>query len=59
LGEWDGVDEIRLEAWDPAKFAEGVMAIAVQDVVQSNEHAQLVRRSAMLANSRIDAHERR
>jgi hypothetical protein len=39
LGEWDGVDEIRLEAWDPAKFAEGVMAIAVQDVVQSNEQA--------------------
>jgi hypothetical protein len=54
-----GVDEIRLKAWDATKFAEGVVAIAVRDVVQSNEQALLARRSVMLANSTIDVHEKR
>jgi hypothetical protein len=53
-----GMDEIRLKGWDPIKFAEGVVAIAVREVVQSNEQAQLARRSVMLANSTIDAHEK-
>jgi hypothetical protein len=54
-----GVDEIRLKAWDATKFAESVVAIAVRDVVQSNEQALSARRSVMLANSTIAVHERR
>jgi len=53
-----GVDEIHLKVWDPTKFAEGVVAIAVREVVQSDEQARLAHRSVMLANSTVDVHEK-
>ncbi len=50
----DSVNEIQLKAWDPQKFAEGVVAIAIRDVLQSEDLLRIAHQSVILANSTLD-----
>jgi hypothetical protein len=51
------VTEIHLKNWNPEKFAQGVVDVALRDLVQRPELARLVRQSVTLADSTIDVRE--
>ena len=56
----DGVvNEIRLTAWNPEKFAEGVVAVALRDVLHTDELAKIAHQSVVLADSTLDVREQR
>jgi len=52
-----GVVEVQLKNWNPEKFAEGVVVVAVRGVVQEEELAKVVHQSVVLADSTINARE--
>lgn len=52
-----GVTEIHLKSWDPEKFAEGVVVVAVRDVLRADDLARVVRQSVSLASSTVSVRE--
>jgi hypothetical protein len=52
-----GVTEVQLKSWNPEKFAEGVVVVAVRDVLRGDELARVVHQSVSLAASTINVHE--
>lgn len=52
-----GVTEVHLKSWNPEKFAEGVVVVAVRDVLRADELARVVHQSVSLAASTINVHE--
>ena len=49
--------EIHLKSWNPEKFAQGVVVVALRDVVPRTDLARLARQSVSLADSTIDVRE--
>jgi hypothetical protein len=49
--------EIHLKNWNPEKFAQGVVVVALRDLVHGQDLAKLAHQSVSLADSTIDAHE--
>ncbi|MFZ0800915.1 MAG: hypothetical protein WBQ09_01590 [Terriglobales bacterium] len=52
-----GVIEVHLKSWNPEKFAEGVVVVAVRDVLRSEDLARVVHQSVSLASSTVNVHE--
>jgi hypothetical protein len=52
-----GVTEVQLKSWNPEKFAEGVVVVAVRDVLRADELARVVHQSVSLASSTVNVHE--
>jgi len=50
----DSVNEIQLKAWNPEKFAEGVVAVAIREVLQNEDLLKIAHQSVVLANSTLD-----
>jgi len=53
------VSEIRLKSWNPEKFAEGVVVVAIRDVLPTDELAKIAHQSVVLADSTLDVRELR
>jgi hypothetical protein len=53
------VSEIRLKSWNPEKFAEGVVAVAIRDVLHADDLAKIAHQSVVLADSTLDVRELR
>lgn len=49
--------EIHLKNWNPEKFAQGVVVVALRDLVHGQDLAKLAHQSVSLADSTIDASE--
>jgi hypothetical protein len=49
--------EIHLKNWNPEMFAQGVMVVALRDLVQGQDLAKLAHQSVSLADSTIDVLE--
>ncbi|HWX92879.1 MAG TPA: hypothetical protein VNY29_09625 [Terriglobales bacterium] len=49
--------EIHLKNWNPEKFAQGVVVVALRDLVHGQDLARLAHQSVSLADSTIDARE--
>lgn len=49
--------EIHLKNWNPEKFAQGVMVVALRDLVHGQDLAKLAHQSVSLADSTIDVLE--
>jgi hypothetical protein len=52
-----GIAEIQLKTWNPEKFAEGVVVVAVRDVLRADELARVVHQSVSLAASTVNVRE--
>jgi hypothetical protein len=52
-----GVTEVHLKSWNPEKFAEGVVVVAVRDVLREEDLARVVHQSVSLASSTVNVHE--
>ncbi|HLW89383.1 MAG TPA: hypothetical protein VKR57_12890 [Terriglobales bacterium] len=52
-----GVTEVHLKSWDAEKFAEGVVVVAVRDLLRADELARVVHQSVSLAAATVDVHE--
>jgi hypothetical protein len=52
-----GVIEVQLKSWNPEKFAEGVVVVAVRDVLRADELARVVHQSVSLAASTVNVQE--
>jgi hypothetical protein len=52
-----GLIEVHLKFWNPEKFAEGVVVVAVREVLRADELARVVHQSVSLAASTISVHE--
>ncbi len=52
-----GVAEVHLKSWNPEKFAEGVVVVAVRDVLRADDLARVVHQSVSLAASTVNVHE--
>jgi hypothetical protein len=52
-----GVAEIHLKVWNPEKFAEGVVVVALRDVIRAEDLERLARQSASLAASTVNVSE--
>lgn len=52
-----GVTEVQLKSWNPEKFAEGVVVVAVRDVLREEDLARVVHQSVSLASSTVNVHE--
>ena len=53
----NSVFEIRLKSWNPEKFSQGVVLVAVNGLVQGEELNRVVRESVSLANSTLDVRQ--
>jgi len=53
------VNEIRLKSWNPEKFAEGVVVVAIRDVLHTDELERIAHQSVVLADSTLDVRELR
>lgn len=51
------VTEIHLKSWNPEKFAQGVVVVALRDLVPRPDLARLARLSVSLAGSTVDISE--
>jgi len=51
------VTEIHLKSWNPEKFAQGVVVVALREVVPRSDLARLARLSVSLAGSTVDISE--
>jgi len=49
--------EIHLKVWNPEKFAQGVVVVALRDLVPGTDLAKLARQSVSLADATIDVRE--
>lgn len=49
--------EIHLKNWNPEKFAQGVVVVALRDLVHAQDLAKLAHQSVSLADSTIDVRE--
>lgn len=52
-----GLTEVHLKSWNAEKFAEGVVVVAVRNVLQGDELAKLVHQSVALAGSTVSVRE--
>ena len=52
-----GANEIHLKSWNAEKFAQGVVVVAVKDMMQTEDVVRLAHRSVSLADSTIDVSE--
>jgi hypothetical protein len=52
-----GVTEVHLKSWNPEKFAEGVVIVAVRDVLRADELARVVHQSVSLAASTVNVQD--
>jgi len=52
-----GITEVHLKSWNPEKFAEGVVVVAVRDVLRADELARVVHQSVSLAASTVNVQE--
>jgi hypothetical protein len=52
-----GVTEIHLKSWNPEKFAEGVVVVAVRDVLRAEDVARVAHQSVSLAGSTVNVNE--
>jgi hypothetical protein len=52
-----GVSEVHLKSWNPEKFAEGVVIVAVRDVLRAEDLARVVHQSVSLASSTVNVHD--
>jgi hypothetical protein len=52
-----GVTEVHLKSWNPEKFAEGVVVVAIRDVLRADELARLVHQSVSLAAATVNVRE--
>jgi len=48
------IEELHLRSWDPEKFAQGVVVVALRDLVPRPDLARLARLSVTLAGSTVD-----
>jgi hypothetical protein len=53
------VAELHLKSWDPEKFAQGVVVVALRELVPRPDLARLARLSVTLAGSTVDVGELR
>ena len=53
------INEIRLKSWNPEKFAQGVVVVAVRDVLHPDDLAKIAHQSVVLADSTLDVRELR
>jgi hypothetical protein len=51
------VSEIHLKSWDPEKFAEGVVVVAIRDVLHGDDLEKIAHQSVILADSTLDVRE--
>ena len=51
--------EIHLKSWNPEKFSQGVVLVAVAGIVQADELNRVAHQSVSLANSTLDAREQK
>ena len=49
------IEELHLKSWDPEKFAQGVVVVALRELVPRPDLARLARLSVTLAESTVDA----
>jgi len=54
----NAVFEIRLKSWNPEKFSQGVVLVAMSGVVQADELNRVAHQSVSLANSTLDVRQR-
>ena len=50
----DSVFEIRLKSWNPEKFSQGVVLVALSGLVRADELNRVAHQSVSLANSTLD-----
>ena len=53
----DSVFEIRLKSWNPDKFSQGVVLVAVSGLVRAEELNRVAHQSVSLANSTLDVRQ--
>jgi hypothetical protein len=53
------IEELHLRSWDPEKFAQGVVVVALRELVSRPDLARLARLSVTLAGSTIDVSDLR
>jgi hypothetical protein len=53
------IEELHLRSWDPEKFAQGVVVVALRDLVPPPDLARLARLSVTLAGSTVDVSDLR
>jgi hypothetical protein len=53
------IEELHLRSWDPEKFAQGVVVVALRDLVPRPDLARLARLSVTLAGSTVDVSDLR
>ncbi len=53
----DGTTEIQLKSWNPEKFAQGVVVVAVRDVLRADDLARVAHQSVSLAASTVSVHD--
>ncbi|HEX8818119.1 MAG TPA: hypothetical protein VF753_21700 [Terriglobales bacterium] len=51
------VSEIHLKSWNPEKFAEGVVVVAIRDVLHADDLEKIAHQSVILADSTLDVRE--
>lgn len=51
------VNEIRLKSWNAEKFAQGVVVVAIRDVLHADDLARIAHQSVVLADSTLDVRE--
>jgi hypothetical protein len=51
------VSEIHLKSWNSEKFAEGVVAVAIRDVLHGDDLEKIAHQSVILADSTLDVRE--
>jgi hypothetical protein len=49
--------EVHLKSWDPEKFAQGVVVVALRDLLPKTDLARLARQSVSLADSTLDVRD--
>jgi hypothetical protein len=52
-----GIPELHLKSWNSEKFAQGVVVVALRDLVPRSDLARLARQSVSLAGATLDARE--
>jgi hypothetical protein len=51
------VSEIHLKSWNPERFAEGVVLVAIQDVLRGDDLEKIAHQSVILADSTLDVRD--
>ena len=55
----DALAELHLKSWDPEKFAQGVVVVALRELIPRPDLARIARQSVTLAGSTVDVSDLR